>query len=144
MPIQLTTPRVLPSTPEHPGGTYEFVEVVGMEVETLDDQMILTMQYGTRDGAGAWVPSPEPLYKIRIRDVPADLRGDVDPADGQYKMMEVSPADPRFSTLIATALTSAAGTPIWGEVQFALYGWLLTHGPEDGSSAAYYEGTAIP
>jgi len=141
MPILLDTPHTY--SPGHGAAPVvsAMVEVVGMNVQTTADVMLLSMQYGNHDGT-SWTPGPEAPHVIKIRDVPAVVVVGFD-AEGAYGEQEQEPADLRFTDLIASALTSAAGTPVWGEVQYALYNWLLTHGPEDGASPAYYVGTPL-
>lgn len=157
MPIQLATQHVYSPGHGDPDVTSDFVEVVRMDVDTIEDQMLLTVQYGNRDADNNWVPSGVPNRVIRIRNKPADTRAGtndtggtmvidgVEIPPGAYVEMEVTPADPRFKTLVEEAVTQyPTGTKIFLETQIALYTWLLTHGHEDGSVPVYYSGTIVP
>ena len=116
MPILLDTPFQFSPGHAKPAETYNEVKIIKFSVDVSIGQLHLLVQYGNT------VSTVWQAGKAEIKPVFVEDRGPT--VDGGVEI----PADPAYSTLVGTSVTSGTGISLYNDVSLNLYQYLIDEG----------------
>jgi len=124
MSITLTTPLTFDPGHGLPVEVLNEAKINAFRVDIIGKTLMIDTQYGNTVG-GTWVSGSAPGHTHLIENKPAQINY----ADPDNSLE----ADPVYDTLMGTSLTSAAGSPLYGEVGVSLYQVLVDEGIYEGT-----------